>query len=202
MNLPTILTVVLVSVLSGIVVTVLGYYNPVMILASIALAVGAGLLSTLKPDSGPAMWIGYQVLMGIGVGLGMQQPFIAVQNVLHDDDISIGTAVITFAQAMGGAIFISVAQSVFQNQFSQVMHAEDPSVNVAEVLAAGTTTLRENIPDGQLPAVLKSYNSAVTQAFYVGVALAALSLFGAVVLEWKSIKKTKNESEPLNEDGR
>lgn len=191
MSLPSILAVVLVSILSGVTVTLFGYYNPFMVLASTILAVGAGLLSTLQPNSGPGQWISYQILEGIGVGLGQQLPFVVVQNVLPDRDVPTGTAVVTFAQTLGGAIFISVAQSVFTNQFTRVMHVEDPSVNVTEILAAGTTTLRQKLRGDQLETVLRSYNSAVTQAFYVGVALAALSVFGTVALEWRSVKETE-----------
>lgn len=201
MNLPSIIAVVVVSILSGVIVTLSGYYNPVMILASTSLAIGAGLLTTLEETSGPGEWIGYQILMGMGVGLGMQQPFIVVQNVLPDGDIPTGTAVITFAQTLGGAVFISVGQNIFQNQFAHSLRVEDPSADVASVLAAGTTTLRKKLPASLLPAVLKSYNTAVTQAFYVGVALAALSLFGTFALEWKSVKKTKNATSlASNED--
>lgn len=200
MNLPSTIAVVAISILSGVLVTMSGYYNPVMIMASVTLAIGGGLLSTLKTDSGSGEWIGYQILMGIGVGLGMQPPFIVVQNVLPDGDVPTGTAVITLAQTLGGAIFISVGQNIFQNQFAHAMHLEDPSVDVATVLSAGTTTLRKHLPAEQLPAVLRSYNSAIIQAFYVGVALASLSFIGTIALEWKSVKKPRNTTP--NEDSR
>ncbi|KAJ5365916.1 Major facilitator superfamily domain general substrate transporter [Penicillium concentricum] len=200
MNLPSIIAVVIVSVVSGTLVTIFGYYNPIMIMASITLSVGAGLLSTLDVDSGSGEWIGYQILMGMGVGFGMQQPFILVQNVLADEDVPIGTAVATFAQTLGGAIFISVGQNVFQNQFKKAMHLEDPSVDIAKILAAGTTTFRKKLPVEQLPAVLRSYNTAITQAFYVGVALAALSILGTIALEWKSVKKPRDTTLATNSD--
>ncbi|KAJ5837056.1 hypothetical protein N7447_003082 [Penicillium robsamsonii] len=200
MNLPSIIAVVIVSIVSGTLVTIFGYYNPIMIMASCTLAVGAGLLSTLNVDSGSGEWIGYQILMGMGVGFGLQQPFILVQNVLADEDIPIGTAVVTFAQTLGGAIFISVGQNIFQNQLRKAMHLEDPSVDIAKVLAAGATTLRKKLPVEQLPAVLRSYNTAITQAFYVGVALAALSILGTIALEWKSMKKPRNTTPAPNGD--
>jgi MFS family permease len=196
MNLPSIITIITVSILSGTLVTIFGYYNPVMIMASVIATVGAGMLTTLSIDSGSGEWIGYQILFGIGVGLGMLQPFMVVQNVLDDEDVPTGTAVATFAQTLGGAIFISVGQNVFQNQFEQAIHLEDSSMDIAEVLAAGTTTLRKNLPAQQLPAVLRSYNAAITQAFYVGVALAAISLLGTIALEWKSVKRARDTTPP------
>lgn len=73
MNLPMVLSLIIVSILSGVGVTMLGYYAPFMIGASVFGAVGVGLLSTLTPESNHSMWIGYQCIAGIGIGLGMQQ---------------------------------------------------------------------------------------------------------------------------------
>jgi hypothetical protein len=44
------------------------------------------------------MWIGYQALVGIGIGMGMQQPMIAVQAVLDISQVPIGTSIVS-AQA-------------------------------------------------------------------------------------------------------
>ena len=38
------------------------------------------MLSTLQVDSGSPAWIGYQALTGIGIGFGLQQAAVAVQN--------------------------------------------------------------------------------------------------------------------------
>ena len=76
MVLPMILSLVLVSVISGIGVTTLGYYTPFMIISSILMAIGVGLMSTWKPDTNHSMWIGYQAIYGLGVGFGMQQPYV------------------------------------------------------------------------------------------------------------------------------
>lgn len=67
-----ILGLVIVSVVSGIAITVFGYYTPFMILSSVLMATGAGLLSTFKVGTGHAMWIGFQAIYGFGVGAGMQ----------------------------------------------------------------------------------------------------------------------------------
>lgn len=109
-NLPMILGLVIMSIGSGIAVTVFGYYAPFMILSSILMAIGVGLISTWKVDSGSAMWIGYQALYGIGVGFGMQQALIAVQTVLPLKDVPVGTSIMNFCLTLGGALFISVGK--------------------------------------------------------------------------------------------
>lgn len=61
MNLPAILGLVIVSMLAGGLVTYFGYYTPFMLLSSVLMAIGAGLLSTFETTTGHAAWIGYQV---------------------------------------------------------------------------------------------------------------------------------------------
>ncbi|KAL9096258.1 MAG: hypothetical protein Q9165_001781 [Trypethelium subeluteriae] len=97
-NLPSILGTVILSFMAGGLVFGLGYYTWACIIASILAAVvsqkllcrwklapeindmrlltrrviqGAGLLSTLTPESDSAYWIGYQVAYGAGVGINV-----------------------------------------------------------------------------------------------------------------------------------
>lgn len=196
-NLPMILALVLFSIVSGGLVTVLGYYAPFMILSAVLMAIGAGLISTWKVDTGSSMWIGYQIIYGLGVGSGMQQALIAAQTVLHLDDIPTGTSIIMFAQTFGGALFIGVAQNVFTNRLLSNLLVNVPTLDPALVLSTGAVSLKDtitkNAPD-LLPGVLTAYNSALVQTYYVSVAMAALSIFGVVAIEWKSVKGKKIET--------
>lgn len=112
MNLPMILALVIISIVAGATVSIVGYYTPLMYVSTVIMAIGAGLLTTFKVDTGHAKWIGYQTLFGIGVGLGMQQPLMAAQTVLSIEDVPIGTSAMIFGQSLGGALMISVGQSV------------------------------------------------------------------------------------------
>jgi hypothetical protein len=96
-----ILSVVIASLIAGVVVTIVGYYTPFMIASSILMGVGAGLLTTLKVDTGHAHWIGFQVIYGLGVGFGMQQTVMAAQTVLSLQDIPTGTSIMMFSQTLG-----------------------------------------------------------------------------------------------------
>jgi hypothetical protein len=191
MNLPTILGVVICTILSSGFVSGLGYYTPFMYIAPVVASIGAGLLSTLKVDSGHAKWIGYQTLYGIGSGFGMSQPMVVVQAVLAPADVPSGTAIITFMQSIGGALFVSVAQNVFNNTLLQRLAQDAPTADAAKIAATGATMLRYVVPENLLPSVLDAYNSAITQAFYVGVALAAVSILGGFPLQWISVKEKK-----------
>ncbi|EPS36467.1 hypothetical protein H072_10030 [Dactylellina haptotyla CBS 200.50] len=193
MNLPMILTLVIMSIIAGGLVTVTGYYNPFVIGSSILATVGAGLMSTWEVDTAHPAWIGYQAMFGLGIGMGMQQPLIAVQNVLKHRDIATGTAIIIFSQTLGGALAISIAQNVFNNQLLKNLGSEVPNLDPSIVLATGATSLKATLPSEFLPGVLRAYNLSLTQTFYISVAFMGLSIFGALGLEWKSVKGKKIE---------
>lgn len=193
MNLPAILGLVIISMTAGGIVTVVGYYTPFMLLSSVLMAIGAGLLSTFEVDSDHSKWIGYQFIFGAGVGFGMQQTLIAVQTTLPQADIPIGTATMMFTQTLGGALFISVGQNVFTNQLLKNLKTVVPGLDPAFVLTVGATELKNRIPKDMLPGVLTAYNLTLTQVFYVSVATGALSIIGAAFVEWKSMKGKKIE---------
>lgn len=193
-SLPMILGLVIMSIISGILISKIGYYTPFMIVSSVFMAVGVGLLSTWKVDTGTAEWIGYQAIFGFGVGLAMQQPLIAAQTVLHIDDVPIGTSVVMFSQTLGGALFISVAQNIFTNRLISGLAQVVPDLNSGIVLATGATSLKDAIGPQFLSGVLFVYNRALTDTFYISVAMASLSIFGALGMEWKSVKGKKLET--------
>ncbi|KAF2098513.1 MFS general substrate transporter [Rhizodiscina lignyota] len=199
MSLPMILGLVVVSLIAGGTVTLLGYYTPFMLASSVLMAIGAGLLSTFKPDTGHAKWIGYQFIFGAGVGCGMQQTLIAIQTALPLADVPVGTAVMMMAQTLGGALFISVGQNVFANQLIKNLATQIPNFPgiTGIVQSTGATELNGAITKQfpqYLSRVLLAYNDAVAQTFYVSVAMSALSIFGAVMVEWKSVKGDKKAS--------
>ncbi|KXX72948.1 putative HC-toxin efflux carrier TOXA [Madurella mycetomatis] len=189
MNLPALVGVVLASVAAGAAVTVWGYYAPFMIACSVVASVGYGLTTTFHPDTGSAAWIGYQIILGVGIGVGFQQPLIAVQTVLDIEDVPTGASVIVFLQTLGGALFVAVSQNVFANKLVEYVAAYVPAIpDPSFVLGLGATGVQEAVDPAFLPGVTLAFNDALTQTFIVFTALSAVSILGAVFVEWHSVK--------------
>ena len=186
-----ILALVVANILSGVGTTVVGYYAPFIIVSTIMMSIGAGIITTWEVNTGHAVWIGYQVLYGLGVGFGMQQSLITVQTVLPLRDIPTGTALVMFAQTFGGALFVSVAQNVFNNRLiGEIVIETKGGIDPAVILHFGATSLRDAIPADLLAGVQTAYNTALTETWYAAVAMAALSVF-AWGIEWRSVKGMK-----------
>ena len=200
-TLPLLLSLVVGTIASGAIVAKMGVYKPFMIASAILVPIGAGILSLLKPTTNHSEWIGFQVLFGFGVGVGFQQPNVAVQTVLARADVPTGIAVIFFALGMGATVSVAMGQSILDNKLISGLSGIkgfDPHA----VVEAGATQLRNVLPARYLPQVLQVYNNALRDVFYISVAFGSMAIFGALGIEWKNIQKMKAEQAKLKEQKR
>jgi MFS family permease len=197
MTMPIIISLVLASILTGVITTRIGYYTPAMIAAPVFMSIGAGLITTFMPNTSPAKWIGYQVIYGLGLGAAMQAPNLAAQAVLPKEDVSTGISLIMFSQLLGGAIFVAVGQNVFASQLVSGLESI-PNLGPDLVINIGATDLTRAIAPQYLAEVLSAYNYALTKTYDVSLAVSCLMIVGALGMEWKSIKKSKQEGSGPN----
>lgn len=179
------------AIISGSIVQKTGYYNPFMILTAVIMPIGAGLLCTFTPTTGHAKWIAYQFLFGFGMGLGMQQPNLAAQATVAKRQVPTAISVIMFFQTLGGAVFSSVAQNLLSSKLVKGL-ANIPGFDSSNVVTIGATELRNVIPSQYVTQVIDVYNLAIKDVFYLGVALASCTIFGALTIEWKNLKRSAN----------
>ncbi len=97
-------------------------------------------------------------------------------------------------QLLGGALIVSVAQNIFGNALVTNLHANVPGLNPAAVTQSGATNLLSVVGPELIDKVLVAYNAALTKTFQIPLVLACLSLFGAILMEWKSVKGKKIEA--------
>ncbi|KAJ5691702.1 major facilitator superfamily domain-containing protein [Penicillium malachiteum] len=195
--LPLMLATVVSSVVVGGLVTVAGYYTPFLIGSTAIAAIGTGLVTTFNVDISTSKWIGYQILVGAGVGAGFQIPMTAVQTVLQPEDIPVGTAIVMFFQTLGGALFLAVGQSVFQNGLIDGIHKYAPDVNPTVIVGAGATEMRHTLTTlgqvDQLDGVIRAYMAGLQDAYRVSLALMVVAFVSSCFFELKSVKKADQE---------
>jgi len=200
-SLPLVLATVFASILSGGVIQKVGYYTPFMIFGSCCMAIGTGLITTLTIDTEKARWIGYLIIVGIGVGFSMQHANLAVQAILKKRDVPVGTAMLSLCQTLGGAVFTAVGQNLYIDKFTDSLrHIE--GVDVGRVLDSGATALTNTVPPNVKGEVLKAYNNSLTHGTFLAVLfVACLSVPAALGMEWRSVKQDQSaKKENATED--
>lgn len=111
------------------------------------------------------------------------------------------------AQSMGSAVFIPVAQVIFQNILIDAVHDVVPNWSPREVLSAGASSGAISMfPKQLIPILLKAYAKALSRTFVVGVPLAAISLVVAFFMPWfryhneSQTAKLKKDNEPAENE--
>jgi len=182
----------------------LGTDAPFMLLSSILAPVGEGLLSTLTVDASFSQWFGYEALAGLAIGMGMQQPMIAVQTVLAIDDVPIATSLVVFMQTLGAAVFVAAAQAVFGNTLITNLEKQLPpgsSLNPESILGAGATHIYSTVPPPLQRLVMQAFNDAITRVYIVSICASSLTLFGSLAMEWRSVKKRQKDEAVVESTG-
>jgi MFS family permease len=186
--LPMMISVVIMSIATGILTSKVGYYTPFLILGVCLGAIGAGLLTTLGIKTSTSKWIGFQILYGFGFGFAGQAPNMAAQTVLPREDVPIGISLMFFGQQLFGATFICVGQNVLDNQLANRL-AGFPGITRAMIPVTGATDLLKLIPAKYHIAALEAYNSSLRVCFQVGLIMACLAILGGFTMEWRTVKK-------------
>lgn len=183
-----VIPLVVASILTGQLVSRIGYYTPFCIFGVSLTAIGAGLFTTLSTHTPTGRWVGYQIIYGSGLGACTQAPNMAAQTVLPREDVAIGASLMFFGQTLFGSIFTTVGQSVLDNQLANRL-AGIPGIDPTLIQGTGVTDLLRHIPAQYLPAVLEAYNGSLRKVFLVGLVMACLSVPASLAMEWRSVKK-------------
>lgn len=197
-TLPLVLSMMVFSVITGVIITRVGYYTPVLLFGNLLICIGAGLLTTLRVGSGAPQWAGYQVLYGIGMGLSFQAPNVAAQTVLELKDVPVGVSIMVFMHTIGGAISNSAAQSILSNGLVSRLKSI-PGLAGVDLRGDGATTLVD-LPGGVRGPALEAYNDSLRTVFVAGLSICCAVVIGAAGMEWKSVKKDQIAKKKAKED--
>ena len=187
-TLPYLMSLLFTPMITGSLITLVGYYVPFMLVGCTLMTVGSGFLYTLSPNATSGHWIGYQFLAAFGAGLCRQIAFSAVPLVLVEDDLATASALVAFCNSLGPTMAIGIGQSIFTNTFER-QAGSLPGIDVKVLVNKGATDLKAVIPANLLVAVKLAFNQALTQAFVLSIASAGAALCCSLAMEWINVKK-------------
>jgi EmrB/QacA subfamily drug resistance transporter len=190
--LPFMLGTVLSVISAGQIVGRTGYYWPFLVASPFFLAVGSGLLYSLDVHTSNAKIIGFQILAGIGVGLGMQNSLLAMQVEFRDTPalISQATSMGSFGQFFGGTVGLGVAEPIFASELGKNLVKYAP-LAPASIVKQSPTAIYTDVPANLIPGIVLAYMESLKIVFLVGVPVAGLGLLASLFI--KNIKIEKAE---------
>ncbi|GAB7323541.1 hypothetical protein MBLNU13_g07047t2 [Cladosporium sp. NU13] len=145
------------AIVQGFALTKIGIVPLFWLIGGALETVGAGLFYTMDADTSTGKWIGYQILVGFVTGWTFQVAIANAQIHAQPEDLSQVTAIVNFFVTVGGAFFVSAAQSAFNNQMIKELAKRLPEIDPRIVLATGATQIRHAFPASQVPVILDAY---------------------------------------------
>ncbi|KAF7303418.1 Major facilitator transporter-like protein [Mycena indigotica] len=190
--LPFMMGTVLTVIGSGQLVGLFGRYHPFLLVAPLFLAVGSGLLYTVSPSTTSAQLVGFQILAGIGTGMGMQNSLLAMQVEFRSAAevrlLGQATSMASFAQFLGGTLGLGIAEPVFASELSRYLLRYAPEAP-EHVVKQSPTAIWTSLAPEMIPGVVKSYTQSLRVVFVIGVPVAGLGLIAALLIKNLKIEK-------------
>ncbi|GAB6936806.1 MFS transporter [Isoptericola variabilis] len=171
------------STLSGLIITRTGRWKGWLVSGALLLTAGLGLLGTIRYDTEYWHVAVFMAVMGIGVGMMMQNLVLCTQNQVAPADLGSASSLVTFFRSLGGAIGVSALGAVLAHRIPD--YVADGLRNLGPKgaeLAQGAAGGSGDIPDmDQVPEPLRSvleaaYGHGIADVFLIG-ACAALVAF-------------------------
>ncbi|CAH0038141.1 unnamed protein product [Clonostachys solani] len=178
----------------GAVVKQFGYYVPYMVVGELICIGGQVMLTQLERDSSTLYWAASFVVSGLGSGMAMQLPYTAVALVLSDTDVPVGNAIAVLFYQLGGAIFISMGQTVIITTILDLVPKRLPGIPAEWVVAVGAANLGTLAQSqDQLLALQEIWNVAIRRTMILSTAVVGAAVPFTLGMEWLNALKVAEE---------
>ncbi|MBO0811825.1 MAG: DHA2 family efflux MFS transporter permease subunit [Microlunatus sp.] len=198
MLIPMVAGLLIASIVSGQIVTRTGRYKWAPILSMIITAAGVLLLSRLTVDTPLSVLMGYIFVLGAGIGVGMQNLILIVQNTFPNREVGTATAANNFFRQIGASLGSSIVGSIFTNRLTNLLTDRMP----AQALHGGggvnslTPSIVKQLPQQLQNIIVGAYNDALTPIFLYMAPLLGIALILVIFVREKALATTIDGTEP------
>jgi hypothetical protein len=134
-------------------------------------------------------------VLGVGVGLVMQNLVLAAQNDVPARELGAATSVVSFFRSMGGTIGVSALGAVLANRVATSLGMDGSSGGGGAV-----PDLKTLSPEVKV-AVQEAYGNATADLFVISVPIAVLALVAILFIKEKSLLTTTAAERRAAEEG-
>ncbi|MFF7130535.1 MFS transporter [Streptomyces sp. NPDC008240] len=158
MTIPMIAGLFVSSTVSGQVITKTGKWKAWLVTGGVLLTAGLGLLGTMRYDTDYWKIAIFMAVMGLGIGMMMQNLVLSTQNQVAPHELGAASSVVTFFRSLGGAVGVSALGSVMSTRITHYAKDTIGQLTPKEQLAAAKASGSGQLPDMDLlPAHIRAW---------------------------------------------
>ena len=185
--LPTIVSVVLTSISSGIIIQKLCYIKPFSIAAGVLAPIGGGLITLLDVDSSFAQRVGLLIITGVATGASLQAGIMSsqVSAPKTPGGTIMTTTFVNFSRSFFAAVAAELASTVYSSSLTNIYPKaiaketnqallQELSKFTVEQLISSTAILDTLSPEAEL-FVKQQIMDSIRNVFYMGLGFSCVS---------------------------
>lgn len=201
LTMPMMLGVLISSTVTGRLITTSGMVKPYIVTGAIVLVAGFLGLSFIDHDTPLAMIGTGMLLVGLGVGMTMQNLVLAVQNTAALKDLGAATGAVTFFRSLGGTIGVSVLGAILAERVKTSILSHLAAAGLPAGAGGGSLNLKA-LPPAAQAIVREAYGDATGHIFLVSAAIGVVGVIAALALPKITLRSsvdlpaTEAEAEP------
>ncbi|QKW25283.1 MFS transporter [Streptomyces seoulensis] len=197
MTIPMIGGLFVASMVSGQIITRTGRWKAWLVAGGACLTAGLGLLGTMRYDTPYWHLSIYMALLGVGVGMTMQNLVLSTQNQVAPQDLGAASSTVSFFRTLGGAVGVGVLGSVMSTRISH--HAKDTLMSLsphARAAAAKAMSADGALPDmDALPRAVRTwlegaYGHGIADAFLYAAPCAFIAFLVVLFIKEVPLRTT------------
>ncbi|WP_459117473.1 MFS transporter [Streptomyces malaysiensis] len=189
------------STVSGQVITKTGRWKAWLVMGGVLVTAGLGLLGTIRYDTPYWHMAIYMALMGLGVGMMMQNLVLASQNQVAPQDLGAASAVVTFFRSLGGAVGVSALGAVLANRVTH--YVKDGLTDLGPKGAAlghagtggGAIPNVKTLPEPLRTIMESAYGHGVADVFLFAAPAALLALLLTLFIKEVALKTSSGSQQ-------
>ncbi|MET9807210.1 MFS transporter [Streptomyces halstedii] len=207
MTIPMIAGLFLSSTLSGQIITKTGRWKAWLVSGGFLLTAGLGMLGTIRYDTEYWHIAVFMFVMGLGIGMMMQNLVLATQNQVAPADLGAASSVVTFFRSLGGAIGVSALGAVLGNRVTRYVKDGLADLGPEGAAFGHGGTGGGGIPDlDKLPAPFRTvmeaaYGHGVADVFLYAAPAALLAFLLTLFIKEVALKTSAgNDKAPVTSE--
>ncbi|MEV4784728.1 MFS transporter [Streptomyces tuirus] len=194
MTIPMIAGLFVSSTVSGQVITRTGRWKAWLIGGGVLVTAGLGLLGTIRYDTEYWHIAIFMALLGLGIGMMMQNLVLCTQNQVEPGDLGAASSTVTFFRSLGGAMGVSALGAVLGTRITDYVKDGLAGLGPKGAALGHAGTGEGNIPDlSAMPAPIRTvvesaYGHGVADVFLYSAPMALLALLVALFIKEVPLK--------------
>lgn len=197
MTLPLVFGLLVSSTVAGKMITQHGRWKPFLVAGAVLMTAGVLLFSFI--DSGTSFFVlaAYMIVLGVGIGLLLQNLVLAAQNEVAGRDLGAATSTVSFFRSLGGAIGVGALGAVLASRVTTLLQERLG----AAVTGNGSVKVPDlaSLPPETLPVFQQAYGEATADLFRVAVPVAFVAVIAVVLIKEKALQTLSGDQRRAKE---